>query len=158
MAQLVARLHGMQKVRGSNPLSSTAGQRPVAIFGTGLSHARTAAKYSSPPPNPPWERTGLPATRQERPSGVAARLLGLLSRLRVVMVHGGSARDGWKRLERRHPDLVSRLEVVPTFSTANRAFIGTPEVRAERMAKLKEAFARTARILQEPDHGPPAHS
>jgi hypothetical protein len=24
MAQLVARLHGMQKVRGSNPLSSTA--------------------------------------------------------------------------------------------------------------------------------------
>jgi alkanesulfonate monooxygenase SsuD/methylene tetrahydromethanopterin reductase-like flavin-dependent oxidoreductase (luciferase family) len=47
---------------------------------------------------------------------------------------------------------------VPTYSTADRAFIGTPEVRAERMAQLKEAFERTARILQEPDHGPPAHS
>ena len=84
------------------------------------------------------------------------RLLGLLPRLRVAMLHGGSAQDGWKRLGRRHPDLVSRLEILPTFSTANRAFIGTPAVRAERMAKLKEAFARTARILQEPDHGPSA--
>jgi hypothetical protein len=47
MAQLVARLHGMQKVRGSNPLSSTPGQRPVPIFGTGLFHVVQAAKYSS---------------------------------------------------------------------------------------------------------------
>jgi hypothetical protein len=47
MAQLVARLHGMQKVRGSNPLSSTPGQGPVPISETGLLHVRTAAKYSS---------------------------------------------------------------------------------------------------------------
>lgn len=86
------------------------------------------------------------------------RLLGLLPRLRVVMLHGGSAQDGWKRLARRYPDLISRLEAVATFSTGNRAFIGAPEVRAERMAKLKEAFARTAWMLREPGHGPPAHS
>ena len=49
MAQLVARLHGMQKVRGSNPLSSTAGQRPVPISEIGLLRLRTAAKYSSRP-------------------------------------------------------------------------------------------------------------
>jgi hypothetical protein len=49
MAQLVARLHGMQKVRGSNPLSSTPGQGPVPISETGLLHGRTAAKYSSSP-------------------------------------------------------------------------------------------------------------
>jgi hypothetical protein len=65
------------------------------------------------------------------------RLLGLLPGLRVVMLHGGEAQDGWKRLARWHPDLVSRLEVMPTISTADRAFIGTAEVRAERMAKLK---------------------
>ena len=47
MAQLVARLHGMQKVRGSNPLSSTAGQRPVPISETGLISSCTAARYSS---------------------------------------------------------------------------------------------------------------
>jgi len=86
------------------------------------------------------------------------RLLGLLPGLRVVMLHGVQARDGWKRLARRHPDLVSRLEVVPTSSTGNRAFICPPEERAARMAALSEAFARTARILLEPDNGPPAHS
>lgn len=86
------------------------------------------------------------------------RLLGLLPRLRVVMLHGGSARDGWRRLARRHPDLVSGLEVVPTYHTSNQAFIGPSEVRAARMAALRSAFAHTARILQDPDHGPPAHS
>jgi Uracil DNA glycosylase superfamily len=79
------------------------------------------------------------------------QLLGLLARLRVVMLHGGSARDGWRRLARRHPGLVLRLEVVPTYHTSNQAFIGPPEVRAARMTALREAFARTARILQEPD-------
>jgi len=79
------------------------------------------------------------------------QLLGLLARLRVVMLHGGSARDGWRRLARRHPGLVLRLEVVPTYHNSNQAFIGPPEVRAARMTALREAFARTARILQEPD-------
>ena len=79
------------------------------------------------------------------------QLLSLLPGLRVVMLHGGEAQNGWKRLARRHPDLASRLEVIPTFSTADRAFIGTADVKAERMAKLKEAFERTARILQESD-------
>ena len=40
-------LHGMQKVRGSNPLSSTPGQRPVPNAGAGLFCSGTAAKYSS---------------------------------------------------------------------------------------------------------------
>jgi hypothetical protein len=80
------------------------------------------------------------------------RLLGLLARLRVVMLHGGSAQDGWRRLAQRHPDLPLRLEVVPTYHTSNQAFIGPPGVRAARMAALREAFTRTARILQEPGH------
>jgi hypothetical protein len=79
------------------------------------------------------------------------RLFGLLTRLRVIMLHGGSAQDCWRRLARWHPDLVVRLEVVPTYHTSNQAFIGPPEVRAARMAALREAFAHTARILQEPD-------
>jgi hypothetical protein len=57
-----------------------------------------------------------------------------------------------RRLERRHPDLVLRFEAVPTYHTSSQAFIGPPEVRAARMTALEEAFARTARILQEPDH------
>jgi hypothetical protein len=50
----------------------------------------------------------------------------------------------------RHPGLVSRIEVVPTYHTSNQAFIGQPEVREARMAALREAFAQTARILREP--------
>lgn len=76
------------------------------------------------------------------------RLLSLLGRLRVVILHGGSARDGWRRLAGRHPDVVVRLEVIPPYHTSSQAFIGPPEVRAARMAALK-AFARAARILQE---------
>jgi hypothetical protein len=78
------------------------------------------------------------------------QLLGLLPRLRVVALLGLSAQDGWRRLARRHPDLVSGLEVVPTYHTSNQAFIGTPEVRAERMAALADAFTRVARILEQP--------
>ena len=58
------------------------------------------------------------------------------------------AGDGWHD---GIPDLPLRLEVVPTYHTSNQAFIGPPEVRAARMAALREAFARTAEILQEPD-------
>jgi hypothetical protein len=78
------------------------------------------------------------------------RLLGLLPRLQVVMLLGGSARDGWERLVRQHPGVAPRLEVVQTYLTSSRAFIGSPEVRAARMAALRAAFAQTARILQEP--------
>jgi hypothetical protein len=79
------------------------------------------------------------------------RLLGLLPKLQMVVLLGRSAQDGWKRLARRYPDLARRLEVVSTYHTSNQAFIGPPEVRAERLAALREALARTARILQEPD-------
>jgi hypothetical protein len=103
----------------------------------------------------PWYIHGnrrLSAAELEAGVEPLRRLLGLLPRLRVVMLHGEAAKNGWRRLERRHPDLVARLEVVPTFHTSNQAFIGPSEVRAARMAALREAFTQTARILREPDH------
>jgi hypothetical protein len=99
----------------------------------------------------PWYINRLPrAAELEAGAEPLRRLIGLLPGLQVVMLHGGSARDGWTRLARRHPDLVSRIEIVPTYHTSNQAFIGPPEVREARMTALREAFARTARIL----HGP----
>ena len=85
------------------------------------------------------------------------RLLDLVRKRRVVMLHGGSAQDGWRRLTRRYRDVVSGVEVVCTYHTSNQAFIGPSEVRAARMAALTAAFARTARILQEPDRGLSSH-
>jgi hypothetical protein len=75
------------------------------------------------------------------------RLCDLLPRLRVVMLHGDSARDGWARLARRHPTVAARYEVMPTYHTSGHAFIGPPEARAARMTALREAFTRTASVL-----------
>jgi hypothetical protein len=96
----------------------------------------------------PWYINRLPRAA-ELEAGVEPlrQLLGLLPRLQVVMLHGGSARDGWRRLVRRHPDVALWLEVVPTYHTSSQAFIGPPEIRATRMAALKTAFARTAQLL-----------
>lgn len=49
------------------------------------------------------------------PGTAAVAACGLLPVLRVVMLHGGSARDGWARLARRHPAEAARFEVVPTY-------------------------------------------
>lgn len=46
------------------------------------------------------------------------------------------------------------LNVVPTYHSSNQAFIGTPELRAQRLAALTAAFARAALILQEPGLAP----
>ena len=78
------------------------------------------------------------------------RLCDLLPELRVVMLHGVSARDGWARLVRRHPEVVAPFQVVRTHHTSNRAFIGPPEVSAARMTELREAFAQTASVLTRP--------
>jgi Uracil DNA glycosylase superfamily len=100
----------------------------------------------------PWYINRKPRA-EELEAGIEplCRLLSLLPRLRLVVLLGRSAQDGWSRLARRHPALVSGLEVVPTYHTSNQAFIGPPEVRAARMAALTEAFAQTARILREPE-------
>jgi hypothetical protein len=103
----------------------------------------------------PWNAYPWYINRQPRAAELEAgveplvRLLSLLPRLRVVVLLGESAQDGWKRLTRRYPGLARGLKVVPTHHTSNQALIGPPEVRAKRMADLKEAFARTAQIYQD---------
>jgi hypothetical protein len=103
----------------------------------------------------PWNAYSWYINRQPRAAELEAgveplvRLLSLLPRLRVVVLLGGSAQDGWKRLTRRYPGLARGLKVVPTHHTSSRAFIGPPEVRAKRMADLKKAFARTAQVYQD---------
>ena len=98
----------------------------------------------------PWYINRAPrAAELEAGAEPLRRLLGILPRLRVVMLHGGAAQDGWKRLARRYPALASRFEVVPTYHTSSQAFIGPPDVRAARMAALRQAFALTARTLRD---------
>jgi hypothetical protein len=77
------------------------------------------------------------------------RLLGILPRLRVVMLHGGSAQDGWKRLTRCILAWRPGSRSLPPTTPAARPSSARPEVRAQRMADLADAFARAARMLQE---------
>jgi hypothetical protein len=137
---------------GSGFLSLENDDASAERFATLLEEAGIPATETLPWNAYPWYINRDPRAA-ELEDGVEplARLLGLLPRLRVVVLLGGSAQDGWRRLERRHPALVSGLEIVRTYHTSSQAFIGLAELRAERLAKLKEAFARTAGILREPE-------
>lgn len=129
---------------------ATAGRFATLLDEAGIPVSETLAWNACP-----WYINRAPrAAELEAGAESLRRLLGLLPRLRVVMLHGVSARDGWKRLARRHPALASRYEVVPTCHTSGQAFIGPPEVRAARMAALRQAFALTARTLREPPRAP----
>jgi hypothetical protein len=78
------------------------------------------------------------------------RLIDLLSQLRVVMLHGGSAKDGWKRLIRKHPDIVAerRLCILPTYHPGRQAFRDRDRaVRESRREHLRESFYQAARYL-----------
>ena len=122
------------------------GSRPL-LDGAGIAVSETLSWNAYP-----WYINRLPRAAELEAGAEPLRLvIGLLPDLRVVMLHGGSALDGWRRLARRHPGLVSKLEVVPTYHTSNQAFIGPPEVREARMAALRKAFALTSVILRELD-------
>lgn len=79
-------------------------------------------------------------------------LMGLMPKLRVVMLHGGIAKDGWRRLTRRHPTLVAdrQLVVIETFHTSRQAFFHPdPAVRQQRADHLQAAFETAAAALAE---------
>ena len=76
------------------------------------------------------------------------RLLRVLPKLKVVMLHGLSAQDGWKRLLRDHPDVIGKYEVIPTYHTSRQAFCHPdPQVRDQRRNHLQTAFVTAARTL-----------
>lgn len=92
----------------------------------------------------PWYINRKP-TAVELNAGVAplTRILDLLPKLRVVMLHGGAAHSAWKRLIRRHPNLVAirGLHIIETYHTSRQAFWHPdPEVRETRRTHLRESF------------------
>lgn len=79
-------------------------------------------------------------------------MIGLAPRLRVVMLHGGLARDGWRRFHALHPGVARSLTVVETFHTSRTAFRhADPAVRQARKDDLRRAFGDVAGILRKED-------
>jgi hypothetical protein len=77
------------------------------------------------------------------------RLIGLAPRLRIVMLHGRLARDGWRRFGSTYPGAARPLTVIETFHTSRTAFRHPdPAVRQARMDDLRRAFAEVATLLR----------
>jgi hypothetical protein len=101
----------------------------------------------------PWYINRAPKAA-ELEAGVAplTRIIELLPKLRVVMLHGLSAHDGWGRLTRQYPKIVAErgLHVIKTYHTSRQAFWHPkPSVREARKKKLREAFQEAAQHLHE---------
>lgn len=77
-------------------------------------------------------------------------LIELLPMLQVVILHGGSAHDSWKRLTRRYPNIVAErgLHILKTYHTSRQAFWHPDEaVREARKQDLHDSLQRAALIL-----------
>jgi hypothetical protein len=98
----------------------------------------------------PWYINKAP-TAAQLDAGVEPlrRLVALLPNLQVVMLHGGSAHDSWKRLIRRHPDIADRgATVIETYHTSRQAFWHKdPTERQRRADHLHAAFRRASELL-----------
>lgn len=86
----------------------------------------------------PWYVNRVPTT-SEIDAGLEPlrALIELLPMLRVVMLHGGSAHQGWRRFLRKHGNLIAgrSIHVVATYHTSRQAF-WHPD-RAVREARRK---------------------
>lgn len=98
----------------------------------------------------PWYINQKPSVAQlDAGVGPLVELLGLLKRLAIVLLLGGDAQESWRRLGRRHPDLVRSYHAIATRHPGDQAFIGTPGQRAGWRAEQLAAFRKAAAILRE---------
>ena len=99
----------------------------------------------------PWYINAAPTTAQlNEGTDPLYRLIQLLPRLRVIMLHGGDAKKAWRLALRSHPDLEGRnLEVIGTYHPSPQAFRHPdPAVREKRRKDLTDAFSRADTSLR----------
>jgi hypothetical protein len=137
--------------RGSGFLCMENDDASAALIHDLFSSAGIDATHVVPWNAYPWYINRAPkAAELERGAVVLALLLDLIPKIRVVMLHGGSARDGWKRLTRNRPNLVRErdLTVIETYHTSRQAFWHRdPSVREHRKLELRRSFGAAAICL-----------
>ncbi|TWS22240.1 hypothetical protein FK268_20955 [Tsukamurella sputi] len=80
-----------------------------------------------------------------------ARLVALLPRLRVVLLHGVQAKAAWPRLQQAYPELAAGVRVIDSWHplAANPAYKSPAQV--EKYAReIEESFTAAARHLRDP--------
>jgi uracil-DNA glycosylase len=122
--------------------------RAAATVKNLLSEAGISPREMTPWNACPWFTGGPSPTAAELEAGVEpwAQLIGLLPDVRVIMLLGGAAQDGWRRVLRRHPGVVAdHAKVIRTYSPGPQAFRHPdPAVRDERRRHLRSAFYQAA--------------
>lgn len=88
-------------------------------------------------------------TAAEPEAGVEpwVQLIRLLPDLRVMMLLGGDAQNGWRRVRRRYPYLLPDLKIINTCSPGPQAQAlrhPDPAIREERQQALRTAFHQSA--------------
>jgi hypothetical protein len=97
----------------------------------------------------PWFTDGSRPSPAELEAGVEpwAQLIRLMPDLRVLMLMGGDAQDGWRRVRRRYPDLLSQphIKIICTYSPGRQALRHPdPAERAKRQEHRETAFHQAA--------------
>lgn len=99
----------------------------------------------------PWYINAAPKPAQ-LDAGVAPLLavLDLMPEVRVVLLQGTHARDGWARLTKRHPDRARRVPtVIATYHPSRQAlFHPDPAVRQARVEHREAAYRGVAAALR----------
>lgn len=102
----------------------------------------------------PWYINANPTAVQLRvDADLSCRLMGLMPRLRVVLVHGAAAEKGWKLFLREHLDLIEQRDIVwlSTYYTSRQALQTPDRIERElREAHIRNACALAASVLQAP--------
>ena len=102
----------------------------------------------------PWYINSDPTTDQLRTGAEPLRdLIGLMPRLRVVLVHGLAAGKGWKLFLRENLGLIERRGIVwlSTYHTSRQA-LQTPDrvERGLRDASIRNALVLAAAVMRAP--------
>lgn len=109
----------------------------------------------------PWYINAAPnASQLDAGADVLCELLDLLPDLRVVLLQGKEAEDGWRRFLRRRPRVIADRDVTVAVSihpSRQALWTADPTVRQARLDKQAAAYRSVACALSSPGK-PPAGS
>jgi len=108
-----------QQGKGSGLLCLENDDATAERYSTLLAEAGLPASELVPWNAYPWYMNRKPTTPElDAAAEPLHRLLELLPRLRVVLLHGGDAQAGWRRFRRQYPGYRPELVIVSSYHTS----------------------------------------
>lgn len=98
----------------------------------------------------PWYINAKPSTNQLKLRITRwLNIIRMMPKLKVIMLHGNSAKKGWKYLLHHCPFIIDerRLTVIETYHTSSQALWCNAKERENRLKHLKQSFLQAAYTL-----------